>query len=70
VLSRFCGAAERMALAQLTNPFHADGVAADLDAALRMSREERAARHEALRAAVWTDTATSWARTFLDLLKT
>ena len=70
VLSRFCGAAERMTLARLTNPFHADGVAADLDAALRMSREERAARNEALRVAVWTETATSWAHTFLDLLKT
>jgi trehalose 6-phosphate synthase len=69
VLSRFCGAAERMTLARLTNPFHTDGVAADLDAALRMPLDERAARHAALRAVVWTDTAASWARTFLDLLK-
>jgi alpha,alpha-trehalose-phosphate synthase [UDP-forming]/trehalose-phosphatase len=70
VLSRFCGAAERMTLAQLTNPYHADGVAADLDAALRMPRGERMARHEALRAAVWTDTARAWARAFLDSLQT
>ncbi len=70
VLSRFCGAAERMTLARLTNPFHADGVAADLDAALRMSRDDRVARHDALRAAVWSETAASWARTFLDRLKT
>jgi trehalose 6-phosphate synthase len=69
VLSRFCGAAERMPLARLTNPFHTDGVAADLDAALRMPREERAAHHEALRAAVWSDTAAAWARTFLDSLQ-
>jgi trehalose 6-phosphate synthase len=70
VLSRFCGAAERMTLARLTNPFHTDGVAADLDAALRMPLDERAARHAALRAVVWSDTAASWARTFLDSLKT
>jgi len=68
VLSRFCGAAERMTLARLTNPFHADGVAADLDAALRMPRDERVERHAALRAIVWSDTATAWARTFLDSL--
>jgi trehalose 6-phosphate synthase len=70
VLSKFCGAAERMTLALLTNPYHADGVAADLDAALRMPREERVARHEALRAVVWSDTASAWARSFLDSLKT
>ncbi|HWO23018.1 MAG TPA: trehalose-phosphatase [Kofleriaceae bacterium] len=70
VLSRFCGAAERMALAQLTNPYHADGVAADLDLALRMPQGERVARHEALRAAVWGDTASAWARAFLDSLQT
>jgi trehalose 6-phosphate synthase len=69
VLSRFCGAAEHMTLAQLTNPYHKDGVAADLDAALRMSREERIARHGALKAVVWKDTASAWARSFLDLLR-
>ena len=37
VLSKFCGAAEQLALAIVTNPFHADGMAADLDAALRMA---------------------------------
>jgi alpha,alpha-trehalose-phosphate synthase [UDP-forming]/trehalose-phosphatase len=70
VLSRFCGAAERMTLARLTNPFHPDGVAADLDAALRMPRAERVAHHEALRAIVWSDTASAWARSFLDAMKT
>ena len=43
VLSRFCGAAERMTLALLTNPYHVDGVATDLDAALRMSPDDRLA---------------------------
>ncbi|HWU87966.1 MAG TPA: trehalose-6-phosphate synthase, partial [Kofleriaceae bacterium] len=68
VLSRFCGAAERMTLARLTNPYHADGVAADLDAALQMPRDERIARNEALRAVVWSETASAWARGFLDAL--
>jgi trehalose 6-phosphate synthase len=70
VLSRFCGAAERMALARLTNPFHADGVAADLDSALQTPHDERVARNEALRAVVWSDTASAWARAFLDALRT
>ena len=69
VLSKFCGAAERMNLAQLVNPYHADGVAAELDAALRMSKEDRVPRHRALRTVVWTDTASAWAKTFLDSLR-
>jgi trehalose 6-phosphate synthase len=68
VLSRFCGAAEQMALALLTNPFHVDGVAADLDTALRMPRDERITRHAALRASVWQDTASVWAKSFLTAL--
>ncbi len=65
VLSKFCGAAERMPLALQTNPYHADGVAADLDAALRMPLVDRIARHAALRAVVWQDTAAAWAQSFL-----
>jgi alpha,alpha-trehalose-phosphate synthase [UDP-forming]/trehalose-phosphatase len=69
VLSRFCGAAEQMTLALLTNPYHVDGVAADLDAALRMPLEERITRHAALRMGVWQDTASVWAKTFLAALQ-
>jgi trehalose-phosphatase len=69
VLSKFCGAAERMTLALLTNPYHVDGVAADLDTALRMTREERVTRNAALRVAVWQDTASAWAKTFLATLR-
>jgi trehalose 6-phosphate synthase len=69
VLSKFCGAAERMTLALLTNPYHVDGVAADLDTALRMSREERVTRNAALRVGVWQDTASAWAKTFLATLR-
>jgi trehalose 6-phosphate synthase len=69
VLSKFCGAAERMTLALLTNPYHVDGVAADLDTALRMPRDERIARNAALRVPVWEDTASAWAKTFLATLR-
>ena len=69
VLSKFAGAAEHMTLAVMTNPYHADGLAADLDAALRMPREERITRHGALRAIVWRDTAAAWAASFLDALR-
>ncbi len=69
MLSRFAGAAEHMTLALLTNPYHADGLAIDLDAALRMPREERISRHGALRATVWRDTAAAWAAGFLDALR-
>jgi alpha,alpha-trehalose-phosphate synthase [UDP-forming]/trehalose-phosphatase len=65
LLSQFCGAAERMPLALLTNPYHVDGVAKDLDAALRMPLSERIERHAALRTTVWQDTASAWAQSFL-----
>jgi trehalose 6-phosphate synthase len=65
VLSKFCGAAERMPLAVQTNPYHVDGVAADLDTALRMPLADRVARHAALRTTVWQDTAAAWASSFL-----
>ncbi len=69
LLSRFAGAAEHLTLALLTNPYHADGLASDLDAALRMPREERVARHGALRQIVWKHTASAWASAFLDALR-
>jgi alpha,alpha-trehalose-phosphate synthase [UDP-forming]/trehalose-phosphatase len=69
VLSRFCGAAERMPLALLTNPYHVDGVATDLDTALRMPLDERIARNAALRVNVWQDSASAWAKSFLERLR-
>lgn len=69
LLSKFAGAAEHLTLALLTNPYHPDGLAADLDAALRMPREERITRHSALKAIVWRDTAARWAERFLDELR-
>ena len=69
LLSKFAGAAEHLTLALLTNPYHPDGLAADLDQALRMPREERITRHSALRTIVWRDTAEAWATRFLDELR-
>ncbi|HUS29976.1 MAG TPA: trehalose-phosphatase [Kofleriaceae bacterium] len=69
LLSRFAGAAEHLTLALLTNPYHADGLASDLDTALRMPREERITRNSALRTIVWRDTAAAWAERFLEDLR-
>ncbi|HEX5064444.1 MAG TPA: trehalose-phosphatase [Kofleriaceae bacterium] len=69
LLSKFAGAAEHLTLALLTNPYHPDGLAADIDSALRMPREERITRNSALRAIVWRDTAAAWAKRFLDELR-
>jgi len=68
VLSQFAGAAQELRAAVLTNPFHRDGLADDLDRALSIPTEERRARLEALRAAVLATTPTTWADDFLAAL--
>ncbi len=65
VLSRFAGAAVELGDAILTNPFHIDGLAADLDRALRMPLEERRARHARMRAIVHATSPADWAQRFL-----
>jgi trehalose 6-phosphate synthase len=68
VLSRFAGAAAELEDALLTNPWHVDGLARDLDRALRMGIDERCARHAKLLACVTRTTAISWAEEFLAAL--
>ncbi|HSQ64220.1 MAG TPA: trehalose-phosphatase [Polyangiaceae bacterium] len=68
VLSQFAGAAAEMKDAILTNPYWADGMARDLDRALRMPLQERKIRHERSLAIVERTTAQSWAASFLDAL--
>ncbi len=68
VLSQFAGAAAEMKDAILTNPYWADGMARDLDRALRMPLEERKMRHARSLAVVERTTAQSWAASFLDAL--
>jgi trehalose 6-phosphate synthase len=69
LLSRFAGAADELHQAVLTNPFHPEGVAADLDKALRMPLAERVARYASMMAAVRASTATVWADDFLRALE-
>ena len=68
VLSRFAGAAEDLHDAVITNPFHPDGLAADLDRALHMGCDERSRRHALLCAALADKTPQRWAAAFLDRL--
>jgi trehalose 6-phosphate synthase len=65
LLSRFAGAAEELSDALLTNPWHPEGTAHDLDRALRMTLEERARRHASLAATVGKTSALTWAEDFL-----
>ncbi len=69
LLSRFAGAAEEMKDAVLTNPYHQDGMARDLDRALRMPLAERQERHGKLLAVVSRTTAVSWAEEYLRALE-
>jgi len=69
VLSRFAGAARELTDAVLTNPWHVEGMARDIDRALRMPAHERKDRHARLLAAVRRTTATSWAESFVSALE-
>jgi trehalose 6-phosphate synthase len=68
LLSRFAGAAVELGDALLTNPWHEDGMARDLDRVLRMPLEERRERHSKLLETVRRTTAVSWAEDFLRAL--
>ena len=69
VLSLFAGAARSLTAALLTNPFYPEGMARDIDRALRMTENERRGRHSRLLAAVRRPTATTWAEEFVSLLE-
>ena len=68
ILSRFAGAAEQMNDALIVNPFDADEIAAAMHQAMRMSLEERRARHETLRRRVGESTARRYCEIFLSHL--
>jgi trehalose-6-phosphate synthase len=68
LLSQFAGAAVEMRDAVLTNPYHLDGMARDLNRALKMGLDERKARHAKLLATVQRSNAVMWAEGFLDAL--
>jgi len=69
VLSKFAGAAAELTQAVLTNPYHSDGLAADLDFALRMAPAERRRRHELLSAVIAESSPDRWASLFLGRLR-
>jgi trehalose 6-phosphate synthase len=69
VLSLFAGAARELTDAIITNPWHREGMARDIDRALRMPNEERMNRHSKLVAAVQRTTATTWAESFVAMLE-
>ncbi len=70
VLSRFAGAAEDLSEALIVNPYIASELAGALERALEMPLVERRARHRALLERVLGTTAASWARAFLEDLRT
>jgi trehalose 6-phosphate synthase len=69
LLSRFAGAAEELKDALITNPWHAEGTARDLDRALRMPLDERLKRHTSLTDTISKTTALTWAQDFLATLE-
>jgi trehalose 6-phosphate synthase len=69
VLSSFAGAAPSMPGALLVNPLDPDEIAESLNAALAMPREERVARWQANRPAVWEASARAWSQSFLKALE-
>jgi trehalose 6-phosphate synthase len=69
VLSRFAGAAAELRDAILTNPFHPDGLACDIERALRMDIQERRSRHLKLVASLENKSPQRWAAAFLDRLE-
>lgn len=71
VLSRFAGAAHELKVgALIVNPHDPEDVAAALQKALTMELGERQRRWQAMRDPVFTNTAQSWCRSFLEVLAT
>ena len=69
ILSKFAGAAEQMGEALLINPYSAEEISDAIHQALRMPREERIQRWQALMEGVQKEDVTWWATRFLDSLR-
>ena len=70
ILSRFAGAAEDMTEALLVNPYDLDGMARAIARAFAMDLPERQRRHRHSLEVVQKTDATTWAQSFLNVLKT
>jgi trehalose 6-phosphate synthase len=68
ILSRFAGAASQLTEALLVNPYSADEISDAIAAALRMSREERVARWQALMDNVTSNNVALWLDRFTEAL--
>lgn len=69
ILSRFAGAAEQMPHALLVNPHDVGEMAAALATATEMPKDERIARYNALRAAVFDADIAHWTESYLSALE-
>ncbi|WP_026325708.1 alpha,alpha-trehalose-phosphate synthase (UDP-forming) [Sphingomonas sp. Mn802worker] len=69
ILSKFAGAAEQMTEALLINPYSAEEMSDAIHQALRMPKEERIQRWQALMDGVQKEDVTWWAARFLDSLR-
>ena len=69
VLSRFAGAAEQLHEAVLVNPYDIPATADAIQRALRMPREERARRHQALLETIRRHDVKWWRSAYLDALR-
>lgn len=68
VLSRFAGAADELKGSLLVNPYDIEGMAAAMDRALTMPREERQERWRSNMETVETNTIHHWCQRFIDEL--
>lgn len=68
ILSSLAGAAEELTEALIVNPYDPDEIADALHIALVMPRDERKARHAALKKKVWRTTAAAYCQRFLQAL--
>lgn len=68
LLSEFAGAAVEMHGALLTNPYHTDGLAADLHHALGLSEQERRRRLKRMADRLEASDVERWGRDFLDAM--
>lgn len=68
ILSRFAGAAEQLTEAVLVNPYSAEEISDAIILALKMTREERIERWQALNANVQNEDVFWWLRRFTDAL--
>jgi trehalose 6-phosphate synthase len=69
ILSAFAGAARQLAEALIVNPYDIETVAETIHRALRMSRDERHERWQAMMRTLQAEDVTAWRRNFVDTLQ-